>query len=221
MTPLSEAADMVKDLSTGGDPVLEATKWVVLIILLMGVLAAPAMMLINKKTKDENENTLGTSISKVGSTLYEQLGKQVEEYRLAADAANRERNELILKSARLEAQLIALEPVNELVERLRAKLDVKDSEIKGLLEQGIRERIQFMNMVTAKDGDISKRDDRIYQLEKVTASLQVRLARDDAFTALTTDSVNPKKPAEAAALVNDLIPTSGRRVTDDTQESPI
>ena len=221
MSALNETAEMVKGLSTGGDPVLEATKWVVLIVMLIGAMAVPFMMLLNKKTKDENENALESSISKVGSTLYDQLGKQVEEYRLAADAANRERNELILKSARLEAQLIALEPVNELVERLRAKLDVKDGEIKGLLEQGLLERTQFMNMVTAKDGDISKRDDRIYQLEKVTTALQVRLARDDAFTALTTDAVNPKKPAEAAALVDSIIPANGRRITDDNLESPI
>lgn len=221
MSDLSEAVTMVKDLSTGGDPVLEATKWVVLILIVIASASVPLMMLRSKSTRDKNETTLETAISDVGSALYTQLGKQVEDYRLAADAANKERNDLVMKVAKLEAQLLSLEPAKELVERLRGKLDVKDAEIRNLLDQGLFERKQFMDMVSAKDKDISRRDDRIAQLERVTTALQVNAARSQAFTELTSDPHNTKSPSEAAALVNNLIPQVGRRVTDDTQESPI
>lgn len=220
-TPISEAVTMVQGLNTGGSEVLEATKWVVIILLLVAGASWPLMMIMNKKTRDKNETTLETAISDVGSTLYNQLSKQVEDYRVAADLANKERNDLVVRVAKLEAQLLSFEALNSTVERLRVRLDSKDAEIRGLLDQGLSERKQFMEMLMLKDKDIAKRDGRIAQLEKVTSSLQVRLARDEAFTAMTTDPNNPKNPAEAAALVNGLIPESGRRVTDDTQGSPI
>ena len=221
MSEVSEAINMVQGLPTGGSELLEATKWVVIILIIAVSASIPFMMLMNKKTRDKNENALETAISDVGSTLYNQLSKQVEDYRAAADVASKERNDLVIRVAKLEAQIVALEPLKETVTRLRDKLDAKDVEIKGLLDQGLEERRQFMTMLSNKDGDIARRDARIAQLEKVTTALQVRLARDEALTALTTDTINPKNPEEAATLVDALIPSTGRRITDDLTESPI
>lgn len=156
--PLSEAVTMVQGLSTGGSDILEATKWVVVILLMVAGACLPFMMLINKKTKDKNTNVLETAISEVGSTLYTQLSKQVEEYRLAADSASKERNELVLRVAHLEAQIFSLESLRETNERLRSKLDVKDEEMKGLLAQGLDERKQFMDMLLLKNRDSLRRD---------------------------------------------------------------
>lgn len=174
------AIEMANSINTHGDPVLEAAKWVFFIILLLGAASVPFMMILKKKNKDTNENQIESAISGAGSSLYNQLIKQVEEYRQIADKAFKERNDLFERVSKLEAMAESFKEAKVIVDRLRVKLDLKDQEIRHLLNQGAEERAKFLTILTNKDNEIIRRDQRISVLEKDMSKLQVRLARDEA-----------------------------------------
>lgn len=174
------AIEMANNLPTHGDPVLEAAKWVFFILILLGAASAPFMMILHKKNKDKNENQIESAISGAGSSLYNQLIRQVEEYRQIADKAFKERNDLFERVSKLEAMAESFKEAKIIVDRLRVKLDLKDQEIRNLLAQGAEERAKFLTILTNKDNEIIRRDHRIGVLEKDMHALEKRLAKDEA-----------------------------------------
>lgn len=173
------AIDAVVHIPTNGDPVLEAAKWVFLILIWVGILSLPFLTIMNKKNKDRNENTVESAIAGAGSTLYSQLVKQMEEYRTIANTAYQERNDLIERVGKLEAIAEQYRATKEVVERLRVKLDLKDQEIRKLLDEGAKERETFLAILTKKDSEIIRRDERILTLERSMHELELRLIRDE------------------------------------------
>lgn len=134
-----------------GDPVVDAAKWVVLLLILLVVGSVPLMRLMSMRTKDQNENKLESAISNSGSTLYKQLVEQMNEYRRIADEAFKERNNLVREVAELRTKITELENIKELNDRLRDRIEQKDAQIRALLEQNSIERTRFLDTITAKD----------------------------------------------------------------------
>ena len=116
--------------------------------------------------------------------LYNHLSEQVKEYRGIADAAFRERNELIQRVAALEVKSSDLEVAKDLVDRLKVRLDEKDAQIQSLIKQASEERLQLMKILSEKESEIQKREERISVLEGKTRDLELRLARDEARMSL-------------------------------------
>lgn len=174
-----DALTVVSEIRTNGDYVLEAAKWVVFLVLLLGVGAVPLMMLLNKRHKDGNENRIESAITDAGSSLYTQLASQLEEYRKTAQEAHAGRDELLIRITRLEIISEQYETAKVTLEKLKLKLDAKDAEIKGLLTQAAEERALFLSVLMAKDKDIVVRDERITQLEKSVHEMELRLVLDE------------------------------------------
>lgn len=66
------------------------------------------------------------------------------------------------------------------MEHLKERLDKKDEEIQQLLTQATAERQQFLTILTTKDEEIAKRDERILQLERGLRDLQLQILEDRA-----------------------------------------
>ena len=228
MTHTADAIEVLNSIPTNGDTVLDAAKWVILVVLILLIGAIPFMMIMNKKNKDRNENIIETAISGAGSALYTQLVKQIDEQREIANNAYKERNDMMARLAKLEQVSEQYAETKLTVDRLRVKLDLKDQEIRKLLEQGANERAKFFEILTTKDNDIIRRDLRIEQLEKQMTALQIRLARDEARNIVgqaacpfTTQGVGDtgtvataQENTVASPNTTDTFTLQGRRISD-------
>lgn len=179
MSPAETAVTLANNIP-GGDPIIDAAKWVFFILVLIGAGTYPFMLLLNKRNKDRNENQLDTAISSAGSSLYTQLIKQVDEYRKIADDAYKGREALLQRVSALELQVALHKSEADTVARLTYRLTEKDAEIAELLRQGQVERARFLDVLAEKEKAINTRDDRISQLEHSVSALQERLVRDEA-----------------------------------------
>lgn len=180
-----DALAAVSNVQTNGDYVLEAAKWVVFLVILIGMGSVPFMMILNKKNKDGNENKIESAITDAGSSLYTQLASQLEEYRKTAAAAHAGRDELLIRITRLEITAEQYEDSKATLEKLKVKLDTKDSEIKALIAQAAEERAMFLSVLVNKDKDIVARDERITLLEKAVHDMELRLALDESRQLIT------------------------------------
>lgn len=183
-----------------GDPVIDAAKWVFLLLSLIGAATYPILVLIRRKNRDSNENLIDTAMSTAGSTLYEQLVRQVQEYRSLADTAYKERSEL---SERLHA--LELEEANRkhelaIYRAAAAKLEQKEKEIVLLIAQAAEERAKFLQVLSEKEAAINMRDSRILHLENSVRELELRLARDEARQGLCDKTCPHARPNSAVVV---------------------
>lgn len=163
-----------------GDPTLQGLAWVVGIVSLVIAIGKPIRDYIRQERRASKDNVVGDARSAAEVVLYNHLSEQVKEYRMIADAAFRERNELIQRVAALEVRSSDLEVAKDLIDRLKVRLDEKDAQIQALITQASEERVQFMKILSEKDSEIQKREERISVLEGKTRDLELRLARDEA-----------------------------------------
>lgn len=177
------AASGVPDVVTPslmGDPLLQGLAWVVGVVSLVIAIGKPIRDYIRQERRASKEDVVGAARSAAEVVLYTHLSEQVKEYRMIADAAFRERNELIQRVAALEVRSSDLEVAKDLIDRLKVRLDEKDAQIQSFLTQASEERGQFMKILSEKDSEIQKREERISVLEGKTRDLELRLARDEA-----------------------------------------
>lgn len=204
------AVDTVTKLQTNGDPLLELVKWALLIIVVIMMAAGPAMLYARKAKKDKNEDLVESAMSGAGSTLFNHLSQQVQEYRTIADTAYKERNVLFERVALLEAKSEEFTKANESLDRLKLKLEAKDlfiqekdGQLKELLDQASKERAAFMAILNRKDAELTKANERILALEKEVAELKVRLTSDEASMTRPLCPFHGRAEAELPALTHD------------------
>lgn len=184
-----------------GDPTLQGLAWVVGIVSLVIAIGKPIRDYIRQERRASKDDVVGDARSAAEVVLYNHLSEQVKEYRGIADAAFRERNELIQRVAALEVKSSDLEVAKDLIERLKVRLDEKDAQIQSLIKQASEERLQFLKVLSDKDSEIQKREERISVLEGKTRDLELRLARDEARMTLPQCPLinKPKFDEEALA----------------------
>lgn len=184
-----------------GDPTLQGLAWVVGIVSLVIAIGKPIRDYIRQERRASKDDVVGAARSAAEVVLYNHLSEQVKEYRMIADAALRERNDLIQRVAALEVRSSDLEVAKDLIERLKVRLDEKDAQIQALITQASEERVQFLKVLSDKDSEIQKREERISVLEGKTRDLELRLARDEARMTLPLCPLigKPKFDEEALA----------------------
>lgn len=173
------AATTVIQSIPSGDPVIDAVKWVIALVVLIASAIYPIAAFLRKNRREEDGAKLESVITTAGSTIYTQLVAQLDEQRKLALSAATERGTLQDRIVVLEHQVAAHTDAVDMVVKLRGKLDDKDREIAALLAQASKERDSFLEVLKNKDGEIAKRDARILHLERSVAALNIRLARDE------------------------------------------
>ena len=125
MSSVDTAVQIANNIPAG-DPVLDAAKWVFLVLALLGGATYPFLLFLRRSNKDKNENTLDTAIATTGSTLYAQLLRQVEEYRAIADKAYQERSSLAERIKSLEIEAIGRTQELRTANALAGKLEQRE-----------------------------------------------------------------------------------------------
>lgn len=207
----TDTAIAIANSIPAGDPVLDAAKWVFFVLVLIGGATYPFLLFLRRSHKDKNENTIDTAIATTGSVLYNQLLKQVEEYRAIADRVYQERSQLAERIKVLEIEAVGR--VQELKQTaiLAAKLDQREADIASLIAQSAEEREQFYAALKEKEAAIHLRDARILQLEQSVNALQLRIVRDEArqiFSAhvcpfAAAKAAGKKLPEDIAAILSE------------------
>jgi predicted nucleic acid-binding Zn-ribbon protein len=168
------------------DPILIQMTWAVALVALVISVGKPIRDYIRGERRENSADKVTTAKSNAESMLYEHLSGQVSQYRTIADQAFKERNTLIERVAALESKAEELLESRAIIERLKDRLDQKDEEIRTLLQEFAEERKQFLVMLQTKDTEITKRDERIYTLERGLRELSERLARgENAISTIT------------------------------------
>lgn len=183
-TMAGKAVQVVGDTNTG-DPLMQALGWLVVLSILALALFKPLRDMLRSDRRDSQSEVVDSAKIQAESTLYNHLADQVKQYREIADGAFRERNDLIARVAKLEEQTKVLEEYRITLDRMKAKLEEKDAEIRSLVAQAAEERKQFMTLLVTKDKEISRRDERILALEDRQKDLEIRIAKDEATLGLT------------------------------------
>lgn len=210
MSSVDTAVQIANNIPAG-DPVLDAAKWVFLVLALIGGATYPFLVFLRRSNKDKNENTIDTAIATTGSSLYNQLLRQVEEYRSIADKAYRERSQLAERIKVLEIEAVSRMQELKQTAILAAKLEQRESDIAALIAQSAEEREHFYAALKEKEAAINLRDTRILQLEQSVSALQLRLVRDEArqiFGAhvcpfAAAKAAGKKLPADIAAILTE------------------
>ena len=161
------------------DPIILQLTWAVAIVTLIVTLGKPIKDYLKGEKKEAKADMVDDARNTAETVLYEHLSSQVTQYREIADQAFRERNDLIGRVAALESKAEDLAEQKVLVEKLKEKLDKKDEEIHLLLAQSAEERKQFLAILSSKESEIAKRDERILALERDWHDLELRLATSE------------------------------------------
>lgn len=172
----------------GTDPLITGIAWVAAIVTGLVAIGKPLRDYLRGERRANKEDVVVDAKSTAESTLYNHLAEQVSQYRTIAEKASAERNALVERVGRLEEKTSVLEEAKQTLDRLKArleekdrKLEEKDGEIRRLLAQEAEERKVFMEILSAKDAEIAKRDERICSLEVRQRELEIKLARDEAL----------------------------------------
>lgn len=181
-----EAATQAASQSMIHDPLIQALAWVAGIVAALIAVGVPIRNYLKDSKREDKADQVMDAKASAESTLYNHLAEQIKSYRDIADKAFKERNELVERVARLEENVKLLDETKQIIDRLKTKLEAKDrrleekdNEIKKLLAQAAEERAQFLNILTKKDTDIARRDERILTLETRQRELEVRVAKDE------------------------------------------
>lgn len=168
------------------DPLILGLAWVVGLVTLLLAIGKPLRDYVRGERRDDRTDQVGDAKASAESTLYQHLSEQVKQYREIADTAFKERNALVERVARLEEKTALFEETKTALDRLKArlnekdaKLEEKDAEIRRLIQQAAEERSKFLAILTQKDTEIAKRDERILSLEQRQRELEIRLAKDE------------------------------------------
>lgn len=168
------------------DPLIVGLAWVSGIVALLIAMGVPIRNYLRDSKREDKADQVGDARASAESTLYNHLSEQIKSYRDIADKAFKERNELVERVARLEENVKILDETKLTLDKLKLRLedkdrrlDEKDEEIRQLLVQAADERSKFLNILTQKDTEIAKRDERILSLEQRQRELEIRLAKDE------------------------------------------
>ena len=151
-----------------------------------------AAYLVQRFVRRYNRDIAENMKDRAEGDLYRQLAEQVKEYRQIADTAFKERNDLLVRVVKLEGLVAGHGEVAALVSKLKTRLDEKDETIQKLLAQSSEERRKFLDILTAKDSEIAKRDERIVSLETRQRELEIRLAKDEVALGFHSCPLHPK-----------------------------
>lgn len=163
------------------DPVILQLTWAVAVVALIVAVGKPIKDYLRGERKATKEEIVDEAKMSAEYSLYHHLEEQITQYRVVADQAFSERNELVARLGLLEARAEDLIAQKELVEHLKIRLDRKDEEMRQLLQEAAQERKQFLAVINSKDAEIAKRDERILSLEKGQKELEIRLAKEERF----------------------------------------
>lgn len=209
-----ETATQLANSIPGGDPVLDAAKWVFFVLVLLGAATYPFLVFLNKRNRDKNENTIDTAIATTGSTLYAQLIRQVEEYKSIADKAYQERSSFADRIKTLEIEAISRSQELREATALATRLEQREADIASLIAQSAAEREHFYAALKEKESAITLRDSRILHLEQSVHALQLRLVRDETRQIFGAHVC----PFAAAKLAGKKLPDGIEQILDDHPE---
>lgn len=161
------------------DPMVIQLTWVVAVITLVFGIGKPIRDYLKSEKREAKVDVVTDAKSDAETVLYNHLSDQINQYRKVADEAFKDRTNLIMRVAALEAKTEDLAEQKALVEKLKIRLDKKDEEIQLLLSQAADERKQFLAILQSKENEIAKRDERILILEQRTQELEIRLMKGE------------------------------------------
>lgn len=157
-----DPTDVIAKIPTGGDPILDAVKWLAVLIVLVLLSAAPFMAWMRKMKKDSSDSAKDDA----SITLYEQLqaqikqnGDDIRELMVEKNRYFEEALTLRQKVAEYVARQKDFDQALLLIEKLRTKLDEKDAKI--LLRE--TENLKIIN-------DMAEIKDQIHRIEFRLAS---------------------------------------------------
>ncbi len=175
------------------DPTMQGLAWVAGIVALIIAIGKPIRDYIRQERRAAKEDTVGAARSSAEVALYTQLAEQIKEYRAIADAAFRERNELIQRVAALEARAKDFQEAQEEIAKLQANLGAKDRLIQDLIAKSAEERQQFLRLIQDKEREIQEREERISVLEKKIRIMEEELLKWRPVST-STNQENPNVP---------------------------
>lgn len=169
---MNEVVDAVSKIETGGDPLLESVKWIVLsVLLVMGGVAA-TMQTLRKFNSNRALDARDSAESSLFSKMEQRLKTQEEQINALQSALESTRSmhaDLTLKYGQAMVRIEKIEQyeavINELKQSLSRKekmLDDKDADLR-------KERDHNRELTT----EISRLKDRV-------AELEARLSKDEA-----------------------------------------
>jgi len=161
------------------EPIVQGLTWVAGLVAILFGIGKPIRDYIKREKRDTAEGAALDARSNAETVLYTHLSNQITEYRNLAEIATSERNELIKRVAALESTIRDTSNLEELLDHLKKKLDEKDLKIETCLSEWSVERKKFLDILSAKEEELSRRDQRIYALETRQRELELRLTRDE------------------------------------------
>lgn len=175
----AQAGAAASQAAAGQDPLLVGLAWVAGIVALVVAIGKPIRDYLRSDKRDSAADQVIDAKAGAEAVLYTHLAEQVSQYRTIADAAYKERNDLIQRVGSLEAKAQDLVDARASIENMKARLEEKDRQIRELLSQSADERKQFLAILQAKDAEITRRDERILSLETRQRELEMRLVKDE------------------------------------------
>lgn len=181
------------EVALAADPTLVGLGWVVAVGTIMAALTAPLRSILKKsKNEEEAEATkeragqkaaaaasADMSKSSAEAVLYQHLSEQVTAYREIAHQATKERNALVERIAKLEADSETFAETKKTMAAMGLRLSEQDAQIQKLISDSNEERSKFLDILQAKDAAITRRDERIEMLERGQRELEARIQSDE------------------------------------------
>lgn len=157
-------ATALEQISTDGDPFLIFLKWLVLVIIVILIGAAPVMSYIRKFRSDTAENAK----DKAEVTLYEHLQEQLKQNSLDIKDFIAEKNRWFMEASELSArvkeqerriaELVSVEDMNK---QMRIRLEEKDT------------------IISNRDSENRRLTNEIFALKERLHLLELRLTKDE------------------------------------------
>ena len=160
MSAATEVADIVK--GSGLSPDVQMTIFITLIVLMLAAPIGYWLFSGNKRRVADGQ------IAASEGGLYQHLAEQVAVLTKRLDAVHTERNDLVVKVAKLSAEVERLATCEDTVGRLQLKLDGKDALI-GLRDKQINELFS----------ELRARNEKIEDLMEKVHRLEVRVSQDE------------------------------------------
>lgn len=166
----TQAADVInKSIAVASqqpthDPVYTGLGWVLILVMLGSAITVGVSQMLRMFKSGGAANAK----DEAAASLYNQLSEQIQSTSAHLERSTRENAELVKRVAKLEACMEDYENTKELVDRLKAKLDDKDHEIRLQISQAADERRQYLELLKTKD-------DKIDHLERSVAELRERM----------------------------------------------
>lgn len=155
---MTAAIDAVKNIPTGGDPVIETLKWIAVMVLVVLLGATPVMHYLRKYNSDRAANARdGAELA-----LYQSLGEQVTSLKRELEGLYARHTELVMEHAKVSSRLSKVEEYEATIRSLKSKLDMKEGALIAKDEE-LRNEREHNRMLTR---EVLSLKDRIAHLER-------------------------------------------------------